>query len=140
MDKYVISSVSCDGYERYANIKNSNGINLTVHFFEYDEYINNDKISVKKKKGDSIAGVLSIEMVSVSEVCGSPKMFKQDIFNSSHIKAIVEVISIKDDYSLFALTAITNSPVLVEFESKVSYKVHEQIYIEGSLEIEIISE
>ena len=140
MDKYVISSISCDGYERYANIKSSNGMNLTVHFFEYDEYIDNNKISVKKKKGDSIAGMLSIDMVSISEVCSRPKMFKQDIFNSSHIKAIVEVISIKDPYSIFALTTITNSPILVEFEGKVAYKVHELIYIEGSLEIDIISE
>ena len=134
MDKYTINTIVCDGHERFANVTDENGIDLNVHFLEYSEYVDNG-VSQIKKKGDRIEGILSVDLVTKSKICNDDIMFKQDIESSSHIEAVVDIAEIIDEYSAYAMTAVTDKPIPIEFESKISYKVNDRIYIEGSLEI-----
>lgn len=117
MDKYIIEQIYSDGYERYAQIKNGN------------------ETSSKKKIGDAITGVLSISLITNSSICNSLFEYKQNIRNSSYIQAVADITEIGDEYTVYALTNITNTPILIEFENKIPYKVHDRIYIEGSLEL-----
>lgn len=57
MKRYIINDVITDGYERFAVIHDSVGdIELNVHFLEYDEFLENNEESSRKKKGDEIEG------------------------------------------------------------------------------------
>ncbi len=51
MKRYIINEIQSDGYERFAIIeKIGQNIKINVHFFEYDEYLENDEQSRKRKK------------------------------------------------------------------------------------------
>ena len=66
--KYIIKKIHSDGYERVAVVKSTVGdINLSVHFFEYDEYLEPDAESQKKKIGDLLEGNVSIGLVTYTQ-------------------------------------------------------------------------
>ena len=68
MKRYIINEIQSDGYERFAIIEEiGQSIKINVHFFEYDEYLENGEQSRKKKKGDVLEGNLSIELVTFSQ-------------------------------------------------------------------------
>ena len=51
MKRYIINEIQSDGYERFAIIEEiGQSIKINVHFFEYDEYLENDEQSRKRKK------------------------------------------------------------------------------------------
>jgi len=136
MKKYVIDAIYSDGYERVAIIEEiERAIKLNIHFFEYDEYLENGEKSRKKKKGDILEGDISIDLVTVSKKVNKELIYCQKIQKSSHIEAIVEVVQIIDEYSLYAVSSILDDSVLIEFESGVNYKVGDRILIIGSLEM-----
>ena len=125
-----------DGYERFAVIEGmEQDVKLNVHFLEYDEFLDKSEESSKKKKGDVLEGVLSIELVSSSKKVDEELSFYQKIPKSSHIEAVVEVVQCVDQYSLYALSSILKDNILIDFESAVDYKVGEKIFVIGSLEI-----
>ena len=137
MKKYVINEISADGYERFAVIQRSGKDGkLSVHFLEYDEFLENSEESSKKKKGDILEGDLSIELVSSSQKVDEELSYYQKIPKSSHIEAVVEVVQVINECSLYALSSILEDRILIEFESAVNYKEGEKILIIGSLEMD----
>lgn len=80
MKKYVINEISTDGYERFAVIqKRGQDVELNVHFIEYDEFLESNEKSTKKKKGDILEGDLSIELVSSARKVEDALSFHQNI-------------------------------------------------------------
>lgn len=136
MKKYVINEIYSDGYERFAIIEEiGKNEKINVHFLEYDEYLENSEQSQKKKKGNVVEGNISIELVTFSQKIDADISHYQEIQKSPHIKAIVEVIQIIDEYSIYAHSSILDDNILIEFENAVSYKVGERVLIIGSLEL-----
>lgn len=139
MKKFSIISIdSVDGYERTATIEEI-GLNnsLTVHFFEFGEYLDSGESSVCKKAGDIIYGNISVGLVSSSQLTDEKiSHYYPRILGSSWIVAVVEVTRIVDDFSLYAISSILNEEILVEFENKVNYQPGNRIRVEGSLELE----
>lgn len=136
MEKYIIREIFFDGYERTAVIeKIQKGIELKVHFLEYDEYLESDEESKKRKIGDIIEGDLSIELVTISKKTKGENIHCQNILNSSHIEAVVEVVQIIDNYSVYAYSSIIDDKILIEFESPTNYMKGDKIFVCGSLEI-----
>lgn len=136
MKKYVINEISTDGYERFAVIQRSGqDVELNVHFLEYDEFLENNEESSKKRKGDILEGDLSIELVSSNRRVEEALSFGQNLPKSSHIEAVIEVVKVIDEYSLYAHSSILEDSILIEFESEVDYKVGERVFVIGSLEI-----
>lgn len=136
MKRYIIKEIYADEYDRIGIFESlDTGDNLIVHFFEYDEYLENGKESQKKKIGDVIEGELFIDFVTVHKKIDKEMMHKQTIEKSSYVEAILEVSHIVDTYSLYAFSTLLDHEILIEFEGIMNYKVGDRIYIEGSLEI-----
>lgn len=136
MKKYVINEIYSDGYERFAIIEQTEKVvKINVHFLEYDEYLENSEESTKKKKGDILEGDISIELVTFSQKVDEELHHHQEIKKSPHIKAIIEVAQIINEYSIYALSSIVDDNILIEFENAVSYKVGERVLVIGSLEL-----
>ena len=136
MGSYVISEIYSDGYERFAMIEDvEKNIKVNVHFLEYDEYLESGEKSQKKKKGDTLDGDISIQLVTFSRKADKALIHRQKIQKSPHIEAIIEVDQIIDEYSIYALSTISDRDILIEFENAVSYKVGERVLVIGSLEL-----
>ena len=136
MGNYNINEIYSDGYERFAITENAKkDIKINVHFLEYDEYLESGEKSQKKKKGDTLDGDISIQLVTFSQKVDEARVHHQEIQKSSHIKAIIEVTQIIDEYSIYALSTVSDSDILIEFENPVSYKVGDKVFIIGSLEL-----
>ena len=136
MGSYVISEIYSDGYERFAMIEDvKKNIKVNVHFLEYDEYLESGEKSQKKKKGDTLDGDISIQLVTFSRKADEALIHRQKIQKSPHIEAIIEVEQIIDEYSIYALSTISDRDILIEFENAVSYKVGERVLVIGSLEL-----
>lgn len=136
MGSYVISEIYSDGYERFAMIEDvEKNIKVNVHFLEYDEYLESGEKSQKKKKGDTLDGDISIQLVTFSRKADKALIHRQKIQKSPHIEAIIEVEQIIDEYSIYALSTISDRDILIEFENAVSYKVGERVLVIGSLEL-----
>ena len=136
MVSYVISEIYSDGYERFAMIEDvEKNIKVNVHFLEYDEYLESGEKSQKKKKGDTLDGDISIQLVTFSRKADKALIHRQKIQKSPHIEAIIEVEQIIDEYSIYALSTISDRDILIEFENAVSYKVGERVLVIGSLEL-----
>ena len=116
MDTYVITNLIVDGYERFVELKISEHKNIMVHFLEYDEYLNHSEISKKRKKGDVLSGDISIELVCNVVKVSNELQHYQKIDKSSHIEAVIDVVELLDDYSIYAKTSIVDENILVEFE------------------------
>lgn len=136
MIKLEIKNIYADGYERFAEVETFDKKNITVHFIEYNEYLNQKKKSELKKIGDVLEGNIRIDLVSNSYKIKDELMFSQPFENSSHIVAVIEVEEVVDDYSLYAKTSICDERILVEFEAKMLYHSGDRVYVEGSLEID----
>ena len=111
--KIKINNIYVDGWERFVEGNTPDNRNITVHFLEYSEYITQSFITKDKL------------------------MYIQPIKESSHIRAIIEVENVEDDYSIYARTNICDKNILVEFERKVQYNIGDRLYLEGSLEIDL---
>lgn len=136
MKRYIINEIYSDGYERFAMIEEvGKDVKINVHFLEYDEYLENSEESQKKKKGDILEGDISIKLVAFSQKVDKDLIHHQEIQKSPHIEAIIEVVQIIDEYSVYALSSILDDNVLIEFENAVSYKVGERVLVIGSLEL-----
>ena len=136
MKKYIINEIYSDGYERFAVVEEiEKNVKLYVHFLEYDEYLENGEESRKKKKGDILEGDISIELVTFSQKVEENLTHHQEIYNSSDIKAIIEVAQIIDEYSIYAFSSILDDNILIEFEMAISYIVGERVLVIGSLEL-----
>lgn len=138
MKKYEIDSICADGYERFAIIEGiEQDVKLNVHFLEYDEYLERGEEPRKKKNGDMLEGDISIGLVTVNKKVEKELFHHQDIQKSSHIEAIVEVVRIINEYSIYAVSSILNENVLIEFENAVDYKVGDRVFLIGSLEMSV---
>lgn len=136
MTKYEIKELHADGYERFAFVREmGKNIQMCVHFIEYDEYIENDEVPRKRKKGDLLEGNISIELVTHSRKVDGELSHYQDIQGSPHIKAIVEVTQVKDVDSFYARSSLSEDDILVEFENAVNYRAGEKVFVMGSLEL-----
>ena len=138
MGNYVINEIYSDGYERFAIIEDiGKHIKINVHFLEYDEYLESSENSQKRTNGDILDGDLSIQLITFSrkvDVKETLIHFKK-IQNSPHIEAFIEATQIIDEYSMYALSTVSDSNILVEFENTVSYKVGDRVLVIGSLEL-----
>ena len=138
MGKYLINEIIVDGYERFAVVQNNKREEqLCVHFLEYDEFIEHQRGTRKKKVGDVLDGKLSIQLVSSSKKVDEAFSYNQKIAKSSHIEAVVEVVQVIAADSVHVLSSIVPEWILVEFENEVDYKVGDRIRVVGSLEINL---
>lgn len=135
MMKLVIKNIYTDGYERFVEVEIFDKKNIIVHFIEYNEYLNLNEESGIKKRGDVLDGDIQIDLVSNSYIKNDELIFSQPFVNSSHIIAVIEVVEVVDEYSLYAKTLLCDEKILVEFEDKMVYQSEDRVYIEGSLEI-----
>lgn len=136
MKKYVIKEINSDGYERFVIVNEINQeATLIAHFLECDEYLEVGEMTQKRRIGDVLEGNLSIGLVSNSYKDNEKLFHRQNIINSPHIEAIVEVLQIVDKYSLYALSSIVDDKILIEFESAMNYKVGERVFLSGELEM-----
>lgn len=137
MNTYRINEIYADGYERFAVVERiGQKTKLNIHFLEYDEYLENGAESEKKKKGDILEGDISIDLVTCHKKVEKALSYDQKIQKSPHIEAVVEVTQVIDMYSLYALSAIAEDNILVEFENAVDYKIGEKVLITGTLELD----
>lgn len=136
MMKLEIKNIYADGYERFAEVETLDEKNITVHFIEYNEYLNQKEKSKLKKIGDVLDSNIRIDLVSNSYIDKDELMYSQSFEKSSHIIAVIEVVEVVDDYSLYAKTSICDERILIEFEDKMSYHSEDRVYVEGSLEID----
>ncbi len=136
MGNYVINEIYSDGYERFAIIEDI-GKQINVHFLEYDEYLESSENSQKRTNGDILDGDLSIQLITFSRKVDVKEtlIHFQKIQNSPHIEAVIEATQIIDEYSMYALSTVSDSNILVEFENTVSYKVGDRVLVIGSLEL-----
>ena len=138
MGNYVINEIYSDGYERFAIIEDiGKHIKINVHFLEYDEYLESSENSQKRTNGDILDGDLSIQLITFSRKVDVKEtlIHFQKIQNSPHIEAVIEATQIIDEYSMYALSTVSDSNILVEFENTVSYKVGDRGLVIGSLEL-----
>ena len=138
MGNYVINEIYSDGYERFAIIEDiGKYIKINVHFLEYDEYLESSENSQKRTNGDILDGDLSIQLITFSRKVDVKEtlIHFQKIQNSPHIEAVIEATQIIDEYSMYALSTVSDSNILVEFENTVSYKVGDRVLVIGSLEL-----
>lgn len=138
MGNYVINEIYSDGYERFAIIEDiGKDIKINVHFLEYDEYLESSENSQKRTNGDILDGDLSIQLITFSRKVDVKEtlIHFQKIQNSPHIEAVIEATQIIDEYSMYALSTVSDSNILVEFENTVSYKVGDRVLVIGSLEL-----
>ena len=138
MGNYVINEIYSDGYERFAIIEDiGKHIKINVHFFEYDEYLESSENSQKRTNGDILDGDLSIQLITFSRKVDVKEtlIHFQKIQNSPHIEAVIEATQIIDEYSMYALSTVSDINILVDFENAVSYKVGDRVLVIGSLEL-----
>ena len=138
MGNYVINEIYSDGYERFAIIEDiGKHIKINVHFLEYDEYLESSENSQKRTNGDILDGDLSIQLITFSRKVDVKEtlIHFQKIQYSPHIEAVIEATQIIDEYSMYALSTVSDSNILVEFENTVSYKVGDRVLVIGSLEL-----
>ena len=138
MGNYVINEIYSDGYERFAIIEDiGKHIKINVHFLEYDKYLESSENSQKRTNGDILDGDLSIQLITFSRKVDVKEtlIHFQKIQNSPHIEAVIEATQIIDEYSMYALSTVSDSNILVEFENTVSYKVGDRVLVIGSLEL-----
>jgi hypothetical protein len=131
----LFPNMACE-YDRIATIVDTNGgIIITVHFIEYDEYLNNTQVIQKRKNGDSITGNVCIDLISHSQIVNKELMHNQNIPCSSHIEAVIEVSKIIDKYTLLANSSVFSELIMLKFEDDVNYKVGDKVLVSGSLEL-----
>ena len=133
--KFEIVNINTDGYERFVDVKSSEGKCFTVHFLEFREYLDDNGNSKVKSIGDIIEGNLWIDLVENAYICDKDLMHEQPITHSSDISAVVKVEEVLDDYSIYAITSLCEERIQIEFESKIDFQKGDVIHIEGSLEL-----
>lgn len=139
MKSYEIEEIYGDGYERWAKIKmNSSLEGIYVHFIEYDEYLENTNVPIKRKKGDTVNGILKIGLVTKFKVTDeNRKGYNQSINNSSNITAIAIVKEIDDSDIIVCRIEGLGEDIVVEFEDDIEIEVNITIEVNGSLELAI---
>ena len=139
MKSYEIEEIYGEGYERWAKIKmDSNLKGVYVHFIEYDEYLENTNIPIKRKKSDTVNGILKIGLVTDFKIINEHrKGYNQPIKNSSYITAIATVKEICDSDTIACGLEYLGNDIVVEFEDDVEIEVNTTIELNGSLELDI---
>lgn len=138
MSKYVIEKIRIldeMSQEGEVVIRNHLSKKLKVYIaFPKETLENNDKRIEDFSEGDILEGNIVIEWVIKPQKTNKSLRHKQPK-KSSHTEAVVEVVEIVDEYSLYALTSIIEEKILIEFEHKVNFNVGDRIYVEGNLAI-----
>ena len=138
MRSYVIEEIYGDGYERWAKIKMDNSLGgVYVHFIEYDEYLENTNIPIKRKKGDIINGILKIDLVTEFKIVDEDrKGYNQSINKSSNITAIATVKKVDDSDIIVCRIEELGDDIIVKFEEDVERAVTSTIEVNGSIELD----
>lgn len=135
--EFLILNIWADGYERVAHIHIANSTKeFFVSFTEHDEYIEIGK-SAKRMIGDKIKGNLNIVLVTDFRGSNKELSYCQNIPNSPHIKAVVDVINVIDDFSISAYLKDYETPIIIEFERQIPKQLNGKIELSGELEIDI---
>lgn len=139
MGSYEIEEIYGDGYERWAKIKMDNSLGgVYAHFIEYDEYLENTNIPIKRKKGDTINGILKIDLVTEFKIVDEDrKGYNQSINKSSNITAIATVKEVDDSDIIVCRIEELGDDIVVEFEEDVEIEVNTTIEVNGSLELDL---
>lgn len=131
---YSIISINGSGYDRFIKVTFLGGEPVVVHLHEFDEYLEPGEQIQKRRPGDFMQGILSVDLVRINYKTDEELRFNQPIEMSSYSQMVVKVIHRIDEYSLYASTNFQNIPLLIEFESQIHYKEGDVLYLEGSLE------
>lgn len=139
MNNYEIEEIYGEGYERWAKVKMDSTLEgVYVHFIEYDEYLENTNVPIKRKKNDTVKGILKIGLVKEFKVIDEHrKGYIQSIKNSSNITAIATVKEICDSTTIVCGIEYLGDDIVVEFEDDVDIEVNTKIELNGSLELDI---
>lgn len=141
MGSFLVKKIFADGYERIAHIQNiETQMNFLVHFIEFDEYVEGNSVSNKRRQGDVLIGDLAITLVDGFADADDALYLRQKIYNSPQVEAVIEVKKQIDEYTLLAHIYGYNEPVKVEFESIVPEIMSRTIKVSGILELEIIED
>lgn len=136
---FSILNIWADGYERIAHIRTVNSTKeFFVSFIEHDEYIEMGK-STKRMIGDKIAGSLKIELVMDFRDSNKELSYYQNISNSPHIEAVVDVANVLDDFSINAYLKDYDTPIIIEFERQIPKQLNGKIELSGELKIDIVN-
>lgn len=136
---FSILNIGADGYERIAHIRTVNSTKeFFVSFIEHDEYIEMGK-STKRMIGDKIAGSLKIELVMDFRDSNKELSYDQNISNSPHIEAVVDVANVLDDFSISAYLKDYDTPIIIEFERQIPKQLNGKIELSGELKIDIVN-
>ncbi len=135
--EFLILNIWADGYERVAHIRIANSAKeFFVGFTEHDEYVEIGK-SAKRMIGDTIKGTLKIELAMDFSGSNKELSYYQNISNSPHIKAVVDVINVIDDFSISAYLKDYETPIIIEFERQIPKQLNGKIELCGELRIDI---
>lgn len=135
--EFRIKRIYIDGYERIAVLDGINqSTEINVHFVRFGEYMESGGNEIVNYTETALTGELSIDLVCTHRKVKSAIMHSQPHSGSPYIKAVVDVNSIIDDFSVKAITSLCDNELTVHFEEKVSYKKGDLVYIEGSLELD----
>ena len=108
-----------------------------MSFAEHDEYTETGK-STKRMIGDKIRGNLKIEFVMDFGESNEESSYCQNISNSPHIEAVVDVMNVIDSFSINAYLSDYDAPVIVEFEKQIPTQLPTKIELCGELRIDIV--
>lgn len=132
-----IIEICADGYERTA-VLNCTGNIKNVHFLEYDEYFSGGDRHLKRQIGDVLKGRAYIGNICTDRITEEGLMHFQPFKMSPHINAVVEVVGIIDRYTAYVRTTVSEDIIQAEFEHIIPYNAGDKIYIEGSLELDVL--
>lgn len=77
--KMVIQNIIVDGYERFVDAKTIDEKDITVHYIEYSEYLEQNEKSDLRKIGDVLDCNIRLDLVSASHISKENVMFSQTL-------------------------------------------------------------
>ncbi len=134
---FTVLNIRADGYERTAHIISDSAKEFFVSFIAHEEYSETGR-STKIKIGDQIKGTLKIEFVMDFRVSNENLSYRQNIPNSPHIEAVVDVINVIDNFRISAYLRDYDIPVIIEFDRQIPEQLHGRIALCGELRIDIV--
>lgn len=135
MKNYQIEKIIPDFIERFITVTDVDKKKLFVHFMEYNECLDAGEESQIRKPGDIICGNLAISLVINTHKTDEKLYYIQRHEGYPSIEAVVEVIEIVDEYTIFANSTLSDTPIKIEFENAQHLEIGDNIWISGSLEL-----
>ena len=136
MRKYSIINLKAEGYERTAKVRTDPDLVLTVDFLENGEYLEGHEKSTVRKEGSVIEAPLVLDYIIDSAL--SEEQIGYRYISDAHIEAVVDVLEIIDEESMWVQSAIVPEKIRAEFIDAPHYKKGDRIYVNGRLTLDLL--